>query len=52
MSEKISYKKKFNSIGNYNYTLSNNLKLKKVLKYNFKFNLEDIIKSCIKKKVI
>ena len=52
MSKKISYKKKFNSIGNYNYTLSNNSKLKKALKYNFKFNLNDIIKSCIKKKII
>ena len=52
MSKKISYKKKFNNIGNYNYTLSNNLKLRKVLKYNFKFNLNDIVKSCIKKKVI
>ena len=52
MSKKISYKKKLNSIGNYNYTLSNNLKLRKVLKYNFQFNLKDIIKSCIKKKII
>ena len=52
MSKKISYKKKLNNIGNYNYTLSNNLKLRKVLKYNFKLNLKDIIKSCIKKKII
>ncbi len=52
MSKKISYKKKLNSIGNYNYTLSNNLKLRKVLKYNFQFNLKDIIISCIKKKII
>ena len=52
MGKKISYKKKLNSIGNYNYTLSNNLKLRKVLKYNFKLNLKDIIKSCIKKKII
>ena len=52
MSKKISYKKKLNNIGNYNYTLSNNLKLRKVLKYNFQFNLKDIIKSCIKKKII
>ena len=52
MSKKISYKKKFNNIGNYNYTLSNNLKLRKVLKYNFKFSLKDIVKSCIRKKVI
>ena len=52
MSKKISYKKTLNSIGNYNYTLSNNLKLRKVLKYNFQFSLKDIIKSCIKKKII
>ena len=52
MNKKISYKKKFSNIGNYNYTLSNNLKLRKVLNYKFKFNLNDIIKSCIKKKVI
>ena len=52
MSNKISYKKKLNSIGNYNYTLSDSSKLRKVLKYNFQFNLEDIIKSCIKKKII
>ena len=52
MNKKISYKKKLNSIGNYNYTLSNNLKLRKNLKYNFKLNLKDIIKSCIKKKII
>ena len=52
MSKKISYKKKLNSIGNYNYTLSDSSKLRKVLKYNFQFNLEDIIKSCIKKKII
>jgi len=52
MNKKISYKKKLNSIGNYNYTLSNNLKLRKVLKYNFKLNLKDIIKSCVKKKII
>ena len=52
MSKKISYKKKLNSIGNYNYTLSDSSKLRKVLKYNFQFNLKDIIKSCIKKKII
>ncbi len=52
MSKKISYKKRFNNIGNYNYTLSNNLKLRKVLNYKFKFNLNDIVKSCIKKKII
>ena len=48
----IFYKKRFYDIGNYNYTLSNNSKLKKELNYNFKFNLLDIVNSCIKKKVI
>ena len=52
LNKKISYKKKFNNIGNYNYTLSNNLKLIKVLNYKFKFNLNDIVQSCIKKKII
>ena len=52
MSKKIIFKKRFNSIGNYNYTLSNNLKLKKVLNFNFKFNLNHIVNSCIKKKII
>ena len=50
--KKVFYKKRFHKIGNYNYTLSDNLKLKKVLNYNFKFNLNDIVKTCIKKKVI
>lgn len=50
--KKVFYKKRFHKIGNYNYTLSDNLKLKKTLNYNFKFNLNDIVKTCIKKKVI
>ena len=50
--KKVFYKKRFHKIGNYNYTLSDNLKLKKILNYNFKFNLNDIVKTCIKKKVI
>ena len=52
VNKKIVYKKKLNELGNYNYTLSNNRKLIKKLKYNYKFNLKDIIKSCIKKKII
>ena len=50
--KKVFYKKRFHKIGNYNYTLSDNSKLKKILNYNFKFNLNDIVKTCIKKKVI
>tara|TARA_B100000035_G_scaffold308713_1_gene313823 strand:- start:187 stop:1137 length:951 start_codon:yes stop_codon:yes gene_type:complete len=50
--KKISYKKRFYDIGNYNYTLSNNSRLRKKLNYNFKFSFLDIVKSCIKKKVI
>lgn len=52
VNKKIVYEKKLNELGNYNYTLSNNRKLIKKLKYNYKFNLKDIIKSCIKKKII
>jgi len=52
VNKKIGYQKKLNEVGNYNYTLSNNTKLIKRLKYDYKFNLNDIIKSCIKKKII
>ena len=52
LKKKITYKQRFYNKGNYNYTLGNNLKLKKKLKFNFKFTLNDIVKSCIKKKVI
>ena len=52
MNKKISYKKKFYELGNYNYTLSNNYKLRKILDFDFKFNINEIVKSCIKKKVI
>ncbi len=51
-NKKIIYKKKFYQIGNYNYTLANNSKLKKELNYNFKFDLKKIVKSCINKKII
>ena len=50
--KRISYKKKFYELGNYNYTLSNNYKLRKILDFDFKFNINEIVKSCIKKKVI
>jgi len=46
------YKKKLYELGNYNYTLSNNYKLRKILGFNFKFSINEIVKSCIKKKVI
>ena len=52
MNKKISYKKEFYELGNYNYTLSNNYKLRKILDYDFKFNINEIVTSCIKKKVI
>ena len=52
MNKKIFYKKRFYKIGNYNYTLADNKKLIKKINYNFKFDLKEIIKSCIKKKII
>ena len=52
LKKKITYKKRFYNKGNYNYTLGNNLKLKKKLKFNFKFTFNDIVKSCLKKKII
>ena len=52
MNKKISYKKKLYELGNYNYTLSNNYKLRKILDFNFKFSINEIVKSCIKKKII
>ncbi len=52
MNKKISYKKKFYELGNNNYTLSNNYKLRKILDFDFKLSINEIVKSCIKKKVI
>ena len=52
MNKKIFYKKKLYELGNYNYTLSNNYKLRKILGFNFKLSINEIVKSCIKKKVI
>ena len=48
LNKKIEYITKLNNKGNYSYTLGNNFKLKKSLKFNFKYNLDDIVKSCIK----
>ncbi len=50
--KKILYKKKLYKLGNYNYTLSNNQRLRKILNFNFEFSIYEIVKSCIKKKVI
>ncbi len=51
VKKKMHYKKRFYKIGNYNYTLADNSKLKKKINYNFKFSLKDIVKSCIEKKI-
>ena len=48
LNKKIEYITKLNNKGNYSYTLGNNFKLKKSLKFNFKYNFDDIVKSCIK----
>ena len=52
LSKKISYKKQISNKGNLNYTLCNNSQIKNKLKIKFKFNFEDIVKSCLKKKII
>ena len=52
MNKKISYKKKLYELGNYNYTLSDNNRLRKILNFDFKFSINEIVKSCIRKKVI
>ena len=49
---KIDFKKIISTKGNLNYTLCNNALIKKKLKFNFKFNLNKIVKSCINKKII
>ena len=48
LNKKIKYTTKLNNIGNYSYTLGNNFKLKKNLKFNFRYNFNDIVESCIK----
>ena len=50
--KKITFKERFHKVGNYNYTLANNSLIKKKINYNFKFNLDDVVKSCLKKKII
>ena len=51
-NKKIFFSKQVSNKGNLNYTLSNNSHIKKKLKIKFKFDFEDIIKSCLKKKII
>ena len=52
LKRKIDFKKIISTKGNLNYTLCNNALIKKKLKFNFKFNLNKIVKSCINKKII
>ena len=52
LKKKIDFKKIISTKGNLNYTLCNNALIKKKLKFNFKFNLSKIVKSCINKKII
>ena len=52
LKRKIDFKKIISTKGNLNYTLCNNALIKKKLKFNFKFNLSKIVKSCINKKII
>jgi len=52
LKRKIDFKKIISTKGNLNYTLCNNALIKKKFKFNFKFNLNKIVKSCIDKKII
>ena len=52
LNKKVSFKKQISSKGNLNYTLCNNSQIKNKLKIKFKFNFQDIVKSCLKKKII
>ena len=52
LKKKINFKKAISSKGNLNYTLCNNTKIKRKLNFKFKFDLNEIVKSCIKKKII
>jgi len=52
LKRKIFFKKIISTKGNLNYTLCNNALIKKKFKFNFKFNLNKIVKSCIDKKII
>ena len=52
LKRKIVFKKIISTKGNLNYTLCNNALIKKKFKFNFKFDLNKIVKSCINKKII
>ena len=52
LKRKIDFKKIISTKGNLNYTLCNNTLIKKKFKFNFKFNLDKIVNSCINKKII
>ena len=52
LKRKIFFKKITSTKGNLNYTLCNNTLIKKKFKFNFKFNLDKIVNSCINKKII
>ncbi|MDA7576802.1 NAD(P)-dependent oxidoreductase [Candidatus Pelagibacter sp.] len=52
LKRKIYFKKIISTKGNLNYTLGNNALIKKKLNFDFKLNFNEIIKSCINKKII
>ena len=52
LKRKIFFKKIISTKGNLNYNLCNNTLIKKKFKFNFKFNLDKIVNSCINKKII
>ena len=52
LKRKIVFKKIISTKGNLNYTLCNNALIKKKFRFNFKFNLDKIVNSCINKKII
>ena len=52
LQKKINFKKVISSKGNLNYTLCNNTKIKRKFNFKFKFDLSEIVKSCINKKII
>jgi UDP-glucose 4-epimerase len=52
LQKKINFKKIVSSKGNLNYTLCNNTKIKRKFDFKFKFDLSEIVKSCINKKII
>ena len=52
LKKTINFKKIIKNKGNLNYTLCDNTQIQKKLKFKFKFDLNEIVKSCIKKKII